>query len=49
VQEAEQGIEESNAYKEVEILPEEGTVEYDEIQSSRYISEKASKLMVQVT
>jgi hypothetical protein len=48
VQEAEQGIEESNAYKEVEILPEEGTDEY-EIQSSRYISEKASKLMVQVT
>jgi hypothetical protein len=44
VQEAEQGIDEAN---EVEIFPEEGGDEPDEIQSSICISEKTAKLMVQ--
>jgi interleukin-1 receptor-associated kinase 1 len=49
VHESEQGIEESNAYEEAEIFPDEDTDESDEIQSSRNISEKTAKLMVQVT
>jgi hypothetical protein len=38
VHESEQGIEESNAYEEAEIFPDEDTDESDEIQSSRNIS-----------
>uniref|UniRef100_M8B0M5 RING-type E3 ubiquitin transferase n=1 Tax=Aegilops tauschii TaxID=37682 RepID=M8B0M5_AEGTA len=43
--EAEQGVEESNAYEEVEIFSEEGADKSDEIQSARNISEEAAKLM----
>ena len=49
MQEAEQGVEESNAYEEVEIFSEEGADKSDEIQSARNISEEAAKLMVKVT
>ena len=50
MQEAEQGVEESNAYEEeVEIFSEDGADKSDEIQSARNISEEAAKLMVEVT
>jgi hypothetical protein len=47
VQQAEQGNEESNAYvEEVEVFPEEGADQSDEIQSCRNVTQEAAKLMV---
>lgn len=49
VQEAGQGIEESNANEEVGTNSGEGADQSDEIQSFRNICEESEKLMVKIT